>query len=102
MPPNLYANVNLSNNSVIDKKPPNNIDKDNKDYGDINDQDLTIAYNEVIGGGEEEVLLLNISGEDEDTWCDDLEVLIGTRLDVFSKESSKEIKVASLEEPVKY
>ena len=96
MPPDLRANVNLSNNGVIDKEPPDNIDKDNKDYGDINDQDLTIAYNEVIGGSKEEVLLL------KDTWCDNLEVLIGTCLDVFSKESSKEIKVASLEEPVKY
>jgi hypothetical protein len=31
-----------------------------------------------------------------------LEVLTGTRLDIFGKESSKEIKVASLEKPVKY
>ena len=61
-----------------------------------------MAYDEVIGGGKEEVLLLNISGEDEDTWPDNLEVLIGTYLDVFSKESSKEIKVASLEEPVEH
>jgi hypothetical protein len=37
MPPNLRADVNLSDNGVIDKEPPNNIDKDNKDYGDIND-----------------------------------------------------------------
>jgi hypothetical protein len=50
-----------------------------------------MAYNEVIGGSKEEILLLNNS-----------EVLIGSYLDVFSKESSKEIKVASLEEPVKY
>jgi hypothetical protein len=61
-----------------------------------------MAYDEVIGGGKEEVLFLNISGEDEDMWRDDLEVLTGTCLDVFSKESSKEIKVASLEEPVKH
>jgi hypothetical protein len=60
-----------------------------------------MAYDEVIGGGEE-VSLLNISGEDEDTWRDDLGVLAGTCLDVFSKESSKEIKVASLEEPVEH
>ena len=58
-------------------------------------------YNKVIGGSKE-VLLLNISGEDKDTWRNNLGVLIGTRLDIFSKESSKEIKVASLEEPVKY
>jgi hypothetical protein len=38
----------------------------------------------------------------KDTWRDNLEVLIGTYLDIFSKESSKEIKVASLEEPVKH
>ena len=101
MPPDPRADVNLGDNGVIDKEPPNNIDKDNKDYGDINDQDLTIAYNEVIGGGKE-VSLLNISGEDEDTWRDDLGVLTGTYLDVFGKESSKEIKVASLEEPVKH
>ena len=70
-----------------------------------------MAYNKVIGGGKEvllldisgkEVLLLNILGEDEDTWRNDLGVLTGTYLDVFSKESSKEIKVASLEEPVKH
>ena len=30
------------------------------------------------------------------------EVLTGTRLDVFSKESSKEIEVASLEKPVEH
>ena len=36
MPPNLYANINLSNNSIIDKEPPDNIDKGNKDYGSIN------------------------------------------------------------------
>ena len=39
------------------------------------------------------VLLLNILGEDEDTWRNDLGVLTGTRLDIFSEESSKEIKV---------
>ena len=102
MPPDPYTNVNLSNNGVIDKEPPNNIDKDNKDYGDINNQDLTIVYNKVIGGSKEEILLLNILGEDKDTQRDNLEVLIRTYLDIFSKESSKEIKVASLEEPVKY
>jgi hypothetical protein len=61
-----------------------------------------MAYDEVIGSGEEEVLLLDISGEDENTWRDNSEVLIGTRLDVFSEESSKEIEVAPLEEPVEY
>ena len=102
MPPDLRANINLGDNGVVDKELPNNIDKDNQDYGDINNQDLTIAYNEDMGGGEEEVLLLNILGEDEDTQRDNLDVLVGTYLDVFSKESSKEIKVASLEEPIKY
>ena len=97
MPPNLYANVNLSDNGVIDKEPPNNIDKGNKDYSGINNQDLTIAYNKVIGGSKE-VLLLNILGEDKDIQCNDLEILIGTYLDIFSKE----IKVASLEESIKY
>ena len=48
------------------------------------------------------MLLLDILGEDKDTWCNDLEILVGTYLDVFSKESSKEIKVASLEESIKY
>jgi hypothetical protein len=48
------------------------------------------------------VLLLNILGEDKDTWRNNLEVLIGTCLDIFSKESSKKIKVVSLEEPIKY
>ena len=61
-----------------------------------------MAYNKVIGGGKEEVLLLNILGEDEDMWRDNLEVFIGTYLDIFGKESSKEIKVMSLEEPVKH
>ena len=70
-----------------------------------------MAYNKVIGGGKEvllldisgkEVLLLNILGEDEDTWRNDSGVLTGTRLDIFGEESSKEIKVASLEEPVKH
>ena len=51
---------------VVDEEPPDNIDKDDKDYGNINDQDLTIVYNKVMGGSKEEVLLLNISGEDED------------------------------------
>ena len=60
-----------------------------------------MAYNKVIGGSKE-VLLLDISGEDEDTWRDDSEILVGTYLDIFSKESGKEIKVASLEEPVKH
>ena len=102
MPPDLYADVNLSNNSIVNKEPPNNINKDNKDYSNINDQDLTIVYNKVIGGSKEEVLLLNILGEDEDIWRDNSEVLTGTRLDVFGEESSEEIKVASLEEPVKH
>ena len=97
MPPNPRADVNLSDNSVVDKEPPDNIDKDNKDYSNINNQDLTMAYNKAIGG-REEVLLLNILN----MWRDNSEVLTGTHLDVFSKESSKEIKVASLEEPVKY
>src|SRR6266567_2583199 len=97
MPPNLYTNINLSDNGVINKELPNNINKDNKDYSNINDWDLTMAYNKVIGGSKEEVLLLNILGEDEDIWRDNLEVLAGTYLDIFGKESSKEIKVVSLE-----
>ena len=48
------------------------------------------------------LLLLNILGEDKDIWYNNLKVLIGTYLDIFSKEISKEIKVVSLEEPVKY
>jgi len=72
-----------------------------KDYGGINNQDLTMAYDKVIGGGKE-VSLLNILGEDKNTWRDDLEILAGTHLDIFGKESSKEIEVASLEEPVKH
>ena len=61
-----------------------------------------MAYDKVMGGNKEEVLLLNILGEDKDTWHNDLEVLVGTYLDIFGKESSKEIKVMSLEEPVKH
>jgi hypothetical protein len=61
-----------------------------------------MAYDKVIGGSKEEVLFLNILGEDKDTWRNNLEVLAGTRLDVFSKESSKEIEVASLKEPAKH
>ncbi len=99
MPPDLYININLSNNSIIDKELPNNINKDNKDYSNINNQDLTIAYNKVIGGSKEEVLLLNILGEDRDIQYNNLEVLIETYLDIFNKESSKEIKVISLKEP---
>ena len=101
MPPNLHTNINLSDNGVINKEPPNNINKDNKDYSNINNQDLTIVYNKVIGGSKE-VLLFNILGEDKDIWCNNLEVLIGTYLDIFSEENSKEIKVISLEEPIKY
>ena len=101
MPPNLCANINFGDNSIINKEPPDNIDKGNKDYSSINNQDLPIAYDKVIRGSEE-VLLLNILGEDEDTWRDDWEVLVGTYLDVFGKESSKEIKVASLKKPIKY
>ena len=101
MSPNPRTDVNLGNNGIIDKEPPNNINKDNKDYGNINNQDLTIAYNEVIGGSKE-VLLLNILGEDKDTQRNNLGVLIGTYLDVFSKESSKAIKFMSLKEPIKY
>ena len=100
MPPNPHTNVNLGNNGVINKELPDDIDKGN-DYSSINDQDLTMAYDEVMGGGEE-VLLLDISGEDKDMWRDNSEVFIGTYLDIFSKESSKEIKVMSLKEPIKH
>ena len=55
-----------------------------------------------MGGSKEEVLLLDILGENKDIWRDNLEVLIGTCLDVFGKESSEEIEVMSLEEPIKY
>ena len=102
MPPNPRTNINLSNNGIINKELPNNIDKDNKDYGNINNQDLTMAYNKVIKGSKEEVLLLNILGEDKNIQRDNLEVLIGTYLDIFSKESGKEIKVMSLKELIKY
>ena len=101
MPPDPRTNVNLSNNSVVDKKPPNNIDEDNEDYSNINNQNLTMAYNKIIGGSKE-VSLLDISGEDEDIQCNNSGVLTGTYLDIFSEESSKEIKVVSLEEPVKH
>jgi len=36
MPFNLHTNINLSNNSIINKELPNNINKDNKDYSNIN------------------------------------------------------------------
>ena len=36
MPPDPRADVNLGDNSVVDKEPPDNIDKDDKDYSDIN------------------------------------------------------------------
>ena len=96
MPPDPYTNINFSDNSIINKKPPNNIDEDNKDYSNINNQDLTMAYNKVIGGGKEEVSLL------KNIWRNDSEVLTRTYLDVFSKENSEEIKVISLKESVKY
>ena len=102
MPPNLRADINLSNNGVVDKEPPDDIDEDDEDYSNINNQDLTMAYNKVIGGSKEEILLLNILKEDEDIEYNNLKVLIGTHLDVFNKENSKEIKVISLEEPIKY
>ena len=101
MPPDLYTNVDLNNNGVIDEELPDDINKGDKDYGGINDQDLIMAYDKVMGSGEE-VLLLDILGEDKDIWHDDLEVLVGTYLDVFDKESSKEIEVVSLEEPVEH
>ena len=100
MPPDPCANVDLGDNGVVDEEPPDDMDEGDEDYGGINDQDLTMEYDEVMGGGE--VSLLDISGEDEDTWRDDSEVLIGTHLDVFGEESSKEIKIASLKEPVKH
>ena len=63
-----------------------------------------MAYSKVIGGSKEEVLLLNILGEDENIQCNNLEVLIlvGTYLDIFSKENNKEIKIKSLKELIKY
>jgi hypothetical protein len=60
-----------------------------------------MAYDKVIKGSKE-VSLLNILGENKDMWHNNLGVLIGTYLDIFSKESSKEIKVVSLEEPIKH
>jgi len=36
MPPDPYANVNLGDNGVVDKEPPDNIDKGDEDYGGIN------------------------------------------------------------------
>ena len=101
MPPDPCANINLSDNSIINEEPPNNIDKGNKDYSSINNQDLTIAYNKVIGGSKE-VLLLNILRENEDIQYNNLKVLIGTYLDIFSEGSKKEIEVISLKEPIKY
>ena len=48
------------------------------------------------------MLLFNILGEDKNIWRNNLEVLIGTYLDIFGNESNKEIKVVFLKEPVKY
>ena len=62
MPPNLCANVNLSNNGVINKELPNNINKDNKDYSNINNQNIIIVYNKVIGGNKEEIFYLIFQG----------------------------------------
>ena len=61
-----------------------------------------MAYNKVIDSGKEEVVLLDISGEDKDTQSNNLKVLTETHLEVFSEESSKEIEVVSLEEPIKH
>ena len=102
MPPDPRADVDLGDNGVVDEEPPDDIDEDDEDYSNINNQDLTMAYNKVIGGSKEEILLLNILKEDEDIQYNNLKVLIGTHLDVFNKENSKEIKVISLEEPIKY
>ena len=48
------------------------------------------------------MLLLDILGEDKGTWRNNLGVFTGTYLDIFSKKSSKKIKVVSLEEPIKH
>ena len=71
-------------------------------------QTLIFAYNNAPKkkipdrGSKEEVLLLNILGEDKDIYYNNLKVLTETYLDIFSEESSKKIKVISLEESIKY
>jgi hypothetical protein len=40
--------------------------------------------------------------KDKDIWYNNLKVLTGTYLEIFSKESSEEIEVISLEEPIKH
>ena len=50
MPPDPCANVDLGDNGVVDEEPPDDIDEGNKDHGGVNDQDLTMAYDEVMGG----------------------------------------------------
>jgi hypothetical protein len=55
------------------------------------------VYNKAIASSKE-VLLFNILN----TWYDNLKVLTGTYLDIFSKESSNKIKITSLEESIKH
>jgi len=50
MPPDPCANVDLGDNGVVDEEPPDDMDEGDEDYGGINDQDLTMAYDEVMGG----------------------------------------------------
>ena len=42
MPPNPRTDVDFSNNGIIDKEPPNNIDKDNKEGNSVTDLVLLV------------------------------------------------------------
>jgi hypothetical protein len=60
----------------------------------------SVLYNEVLGGLEDEVVILEV--EDDDSWLNNAEVLHGTILDDLHQNISEEEPIANYSAPNNY
>jgi len=57
------------------------VDEDIKEDEEQPFDEPSVLYNEVLGGLEDEVVILEVGEDDDDSWLDNTEVLHGTILD---------------------
>jgi len=72
--------VDLSQFLIQNKEPADEVDKDIEEDEELPFDEPSVLYDEVLGGLEDEVVILEAGEDDDDLWLDKTEVLHGTIL----------------------
>ena len=74
IPARLSSSIDLSYFLIQNKEPANKVDKDIKEDKEQPFNKPLVLYNEVLGGLEDKVVILEVE-EDDDSWLNNAEVL---------------------------